>query len=123
MSKPQIGQYKGNPTITLNPGAQWPFTFGADKAALIVEHFEEIRKFSAAYPPKQKTARAAGELVITLEDGHYFAEEMAEPRRAQVIRLMGSAKIVTPYLATTPAAEVVAALQKRNPGAIVRLAA
>lgn len=43
--KTQIGQFKGKPTITLNPGAKYPFSFGPDKARLIVENIDEIRAF------------------------------------------------------------------------------
>ncbi len=58
----KIGSFKGKATITLNPDSKWPFSFGPEKAALIVANFEEIRKFSTAYPPKQKAQGPAGKV-------------------------------------------------------------
>lgn len=52
--KTQLGSFKGNPTITLNPGAKYPFSFGPDKARMIVECFEEIKAFAEANPGKTK---------------------------------------------------------------------
>lgn len=38
------GYYKG-PTIILNPGDKYPFSFGINKARLIVATFAEIKAF------------------------------------------------------------------------------
>lgn len=61
-----IGQYKGNPTISLAADAKYPFSFGAAKAALIVEHFDAIKAFSEANKPRlererQESKRFSGE--------------------------------------------------------------
>jgi hypothetical protein len=50
--KAKLGEYKGNPTITLNPGAKYPFTFGIDKARIILENLDDIRAFVASAPGK-----------------------------------------------------------------------
>ncbi len=41
------GEYKGNPLIILkrNEDDKYPFSFGIGKARLIVDNFEEIKKF------------------------------------------------------------------------------
>ena len=44
-SRPKVGQYKGHPMITLNPDDRFPFQFGLQKARLVLQHIEEIRKF------------------------------------------------------------------------------
>jgi len=55
----EFGEFKGNKMIILkrNPDDQYPFQFGASKAALILEHIEDIRKFveqnQKAKPPKK----------------------------------------------------------------------
>ena len=47
----KIGEYKGHKTISLHEaGAEQsdkypPFSFGVKKAKLILEHFEDIKKF------------------------------------------------------------------------------
>jgi hypothetical protein len=53
----QLGEYNGNPIITLKRDEEdkYAFTFGAGKAALVVEHFEAIKAFSKANPPKTKS--------------------------------------------------------------------
>lgn len=45
-----IGEYKGQPVITLASQGSLPFTFGARKAKLIVELFDAIKKFSDGIP-------------------------------------------------------------------------
>jgi len=51
MSKAIIGEYKGNPTISLplggvdKEGNEKLFTFGVKKAKSILEHIEEIKEF------------------------------------------------------------------------------
>ncbi|MCB4790916.1 MAG: hypothetical protein LHV68_03415 [Elusimicrobia bacterium] len=41
------GEYKGNPMIVIKNSEEdkFPFSFGLKKAKLIVENFEEIKKF------------------------------------------------------------------------------
>jgi len=51
-AKPQIGEYKGKPVITLNPDSRFPFTFGVAKAKLILEYLDEIRNFVQEYDRK-----------------------------------------------------------------------
>ena len=43
----QIGEFKGHKVITLSRGddEKYPFTFGVNKAKLILENFDEIKKF------------------------------------------------------------------------------
>lgn len=45
----EFGEFKGNKMIILkrNPEDKFPFQFGASKAALILEHIEDIKKFVA----------------------------------------------------------------------------
>ena len=40
-------EFKGQPVIVLkrNPEDKYPFSFGLSKARLIIEYFEEIKKF------------------------------------------------------------------------------
>jgi len=49
-------EYKGNPLLVLKNTAEdrYPFSFGIKKAKLIVEHFEDIKKFVAKHD-KEKT--------------------------------------------------------------------
>ena len=48
MSIVEFGEYKGNKLIKLkrDENDQFPFSFGKGKARLIVENFEEIKKFA-----------------------------------------------------------------------------
>jgi len=48
MSSVDYGEYKGKKTIVLrwNEKDPFPFQFGASKAALILNHLEEIREFA-----------------------------------------------------------------------------
>lgn len=43
----EFGEFKGNKMIVLKrtEDDKFPFQFGASKAALILEHIEDIRKF------------------------------------------------------------------------------
>ncbi|MHB2026507.1 MAG: hypothetical protein ACYCPQ_07705 [Elusimicrobiota bacterium] len=45
----EFGEFKGNKMIVLkrDPEDKFPFQFGLSKAALILEHIEDIRKFVA----------------------------------------------------------------------------
>ncbi len=47
MSIVEFGEYKGNKLIILkrDENDKFPFSFGKGKARLIVENFEEIKKF------------------------------------------------------------------------------
>lgn len=45
VNRPKVGQYKGHHMITLNPDDRFPFQFGLNKARLVLQHIEEIRKF------------------------------------------------------------------------------
>jgi hypothetical protein len=38
-------EYKGKPTLCLNPDEKFPFSFGLGKAQLILEHLEDIEAF------------------------------------------------------------------------------
>lgn len=46
----EFGEFKGNKMIKLigeqDTEAKWPFSFGKMKAKLIVENFDEIKKFA-----------------------------------------------------------------------------
>jgi hypothetical protein len=44
-NKPVVGEFKGNPILTLNPDERYPFSFGLSKAKLILAHIEDIRAF------------------------------------------------------------------------------
>jgi len=48
MSKPSIEQYQGQPTLCLNPEARYKFSFGLQKAKMILEHLAEIQAFVAS---------------------------------------------------------------------------
>ncbi|MBI4210342.1 MAG: hypothetical protein HY544_02440 [Candidatus Diapherotrites archaeon] len=44
----EYGEFKGNKVMTLkrDENDRYPFTFGKGKAKLIVENFEDIKKFA-----------------------------------------------------------------------------
>jgi len=48
------GEFKGNAMIILKRNAEdkFPFQFGAAKARMIVENYEEIKKFAEENPAK-----------------------------------------------------------------------
>ena len=54
----EFGEFKGNATITLkrNTEDRFGFTFGLNKAKLILEHFEEIKRFYEAHKDDKATA-------------------------------------------------------------------
>lgn len=54
----EIGEYKGNPTITLDPEGKWPFSFGVAKAALILENWDEIVNFVSEHGNEDQKALA-----------------------------------------------------------------
>ena len=47
MSEAHESEFKGNPMLVLSNGPEdkYPFQFGLRKAALILEHVEDIKKF------------------------------------------------------------------------------
>jgi len=49
------GEYKGNKMITLkrDDDDKYPFSFGKAKAKLIVENFEEVKKFAEEEDKKE----------------------------------------------------------------------
>ena len=42
---PEVGEFKGNKVLILNPSSKYPFSFGLSKAKLLLEHLDVIRKF------------------------------------------------------------------------------
>lgn len=48
-------EYKGQPVLILKRNAEdkYPFSFGLSKARLIIEYFEEIKKFVGENEPKE----------------------------------------------------------------------
>lgn len=55
-------EYKGNPLIVLKRSEddKYPFSFGVNKAKLILEHIEEIKKFVEENSvPKDESAGAS----------------------------------------------------------------
>lgn len=48
MSTVEYSEFKGNKIISLKKGEddKYPFSFGKNKAKLIVEHYDEIKKFA-----------------------------------------------------------------------------
>ena len=51
----EYGEYKGNKMITLkkDDNDKYPFSFGKGKAKLIVENFEEVKKFAETEDTKE----------------------------------------------------------------------
>ncbi len=43
--EPIVQEFKGKPILVLNPGEKFTFSFGLQKAKLIVKHSEAIKKF------------------------------------------------------------------------------
>ena len=42
---PTISEFKGKPTILLNPGSQWPFSLGLGKARIVLANVGFIQRF------------------------------------------------------------------------------
>lgn len=42
----EYGEFKGNKIISLNPASGYGFSFGKNKAKLIVKFYDEIKKFA-----------------------------------------------------------------------------
>jgi hypothetical protein len=53
LNKPVLGEFKGNPILTLNPDERYPFSFGLSKAKLILAHIDDIRAFVEQCSKKQ----------------------------------------------------------------------
>jgi len=51
----KLGEYKGNPTITLTntPEDKYPFTFGVNKARLLLANLEAVKQFVADNEKKE----------------------------------------------------------------------
>lgn len=47
-----VGEYKGNPVITLPIGPRGGFTFGLTKARAIVKYLDDIKSFIENNEPK-----------------------------------------------------------------------
>jgi len=45
MEDPKMGIYKGHVVLTLNPDQKFPFTFGLNKARMILNYIDVIQKF------------------------------------------------------------------------------
>ena len=43
-----VGEYQGRPTISLKRGSGMPFTFGVAKARMVVEAYEQVKRFAEA---------------------------------------------------------------------------
>lgn len=55
-----ISEYKGNLVITLKRSEEdrYPFSFGLSKAKLIIDHYEDIKKFFEENKDKAKSKPA-----------------------------------------------------------------
>jgi len=49
-----VGEYKGNPVITLPIGPRGGFSFGLTKARAILKYLEDIKAFIEKNEPKKK---------------------------------------------------------------------
>lgn len=49
-----VGEYKGNPVITLHIGPRGGFTFGLTKARAIIKYLDDIKAFIEKNEPKQQ---------------------------------------------------------------------
>jgi len=51
----EYGEYKGNKLITLkkDENDKYPFSFGKAKAKLVVQYFEEVKKFAETEDTKE----------------------------------------------------------------------
>ncbi len=52
----KIGEFKGNPVISLPVGGsdRYPFTFGLSKAKAILEYIDDIKKFVEDHDTKKE---------------------------------------------------------------------
>lgn len=41
-----VGEYNGRPTLTLKRGTGLPFTFGIAKARMVIEAYEQVKRFA-----------------------------------------------------------------------------
>lgn len=56
----KIGSYKGHATISLNAESKYPFTFGVEKAKLVLSHIKEIQEFVDRHAPNPGLAGNRG---------------------------------------------------------------
>ena len=42
---PVIQDFKGKPTILLNPGSKWPFSLGMGKAKIVLQNVSFLQRF------------------------------------------------------------------------------
>ncbi|MDD4255905.1 MAG: hypothetical protein PHP59_11090 [Methanofollis sp.] len=55
LDKPEVGEYKGNPILSIPVGKSGrPFSFGYQKAKAILLSVEEIRAFVSSVEEKEK---------------------------------------------------------------------
>ncbi|WP_298666602.1 hypothetical protein [uncultured Methanofollis sp.] len=55
LDKPEVGEYKGNPILSIPVGKSGrPFSFGYQKAKAILLYVEEIRAFVRSVEEKEK---------------------------------------------------------------------
>jgi hypothetical protein len=52
---PKVDTFKGNPVIILNPEDRWTFSFGINKARLILQNLDAIKAFVEANETKETT--------------------------------------------------------------------
>ena len=57
----KIGEYKGNPTITLptTVDGKYPFTFGVTKAKAVLKYMDDIRRFVEMHDKPKEPKEAA----------------------------------------------------------------
>ena len=51
---PEVGEFKGAPTLSIPLAGGTPFTFGSNKACAIVRNYEAIKLFAAKFPYEPK---------------------------------------------------------------------
>ncbi|OGU54810.1 MAG: hypothetical protein A2V66_06915 [Ignavibacteria bacterium RBG_13_36_8] len=54
--KPILGEYQGNPTITIfiNNNESYKFSFGLGKARAILDYLDDIKKFVSEHEKEKK---------------------------------------------------------------------
>lgn len=55
-----IGEYKGNPIISIPLGnsERYPFSFGLTKAKAVLEYLDDIKKFVSQYETQEENPEA-----------------------------------------------------------------
>ncbi len=79
ISAPIEGTFEGKPVISIPLASGKPFTFGVEKAAAIVKHYEAVKAFSAKNPPK------------ALRIDTTTLKAMSQEERAQLLALLQAA--------------------------------